>query len=289
MKPKQRIVRKAVVPLAGLGSRMGPVCKAVPKAMFPLVDSRGRLRPVVHHACMEASAAGVERVALVVSAQQVDLFHRYFTAAGQAAAAELPVNVDFITQPSPRGLGDAVMQVENFTAGEPFLLLLGDHVWVAEDRSRPCAAQVVEAYAEHRGAAMVGMQVVGSDRLSDVGVARGHLVAGNVFRCSALVEKPDLAAARERLVSPELDEDRFLAHGGIYVFTPEIFDCLRELSRAYRSAGEEVQLTDAQGILLRRHPDDYHLVRIAGRCFDAGIPSGYAEAFEAIRQAPCHA
>ena len=289
MKPKYRIISKAVIPIAGQGTRMGPICKAVPKAMFPLVDSRGRLRPAVHHICMEASAAGIDRVALIVSPLTIDLLHRYFTGASKLSAVELPVNIDFITQPSPRGLGDALMHARDFVGSDPFLLLLGDHLYVSDDRSRPCAAQVVEAFAERRGAAMVGMQVVGPERLASVGVARGRLVKDNVYVCGELIEKPDLAAARQRLLSPDLGEDRFLAHGGIYLFTPEIFDCLRELTAAYRPAGEELQLTDAQAILRRRHPEDYFLVRIAGRCFDAGTPEGYAAACAAILEAPCHA
>ena len=287
MKAKHRIITKAVVPVAGLGTRMGPICKAVPKALFPLVDARGRLRPLVHHICMEASTAGVERVALVVSPQTTDLLHRYFTAASQESAAELPVQVDFITQPSPRGLGDALMLAENFVAGQPFLLLLGDHVWVAAERARPCAAQVAEAHAARRGAAMIGMQVVGAEDLGRFGIARGRLLAENVYACEDLAEKPDAGAARQRLVSPDLGEGRYLAHGGLYLFTPEIFDCLRELARAYRPAGEELQLTDAQAILRRRHPEEYFLVRVAWRCLDAGTPAGYAAAAEAIRGMPC--
>jgi UTP--glucose-1-phosphate uridylyltransferase len=289
MKPKYRIIHKAVIPIAGLGTRMGPICKAVPKAMFPLIDSRGRLRPIVHHICMEASASGIDRVALIVPGQSTDLLHRYFTAASQVSAAELPVNIDFIAQPAPRGLGDAVLLARDFVGGEPFLLLLGDHVWVAEDRTRPCGAQVVEAYADYPGAAMVGMQVVGPEGLPANGVAGGRLVKDDVYVCQELAEKPDLATARQQLATPNLGADRFLAHGGIYLFTPEIFDCLRELTTAYRPAGEELQLTAAQAILRRRHPQDYFLVRIAGQCLDTGTPAGYTAAMDAVLKAPCHA
>jgi UTP--glucose-1-phosphate uridylyltransferase len=289
MKPKQQVVRKAVIPVAGQGTRMGPTCRAVPKALFPLVDGRGRLRPLVHHICMEASAAGVDRVALIVSSQTTDLLHRYFAAASKESAAELPVQIDFITQPGPRGLGDAVMAAENFVGREPFLVLLGDHTWVADERARPCGAQVVEAYAERRGAAMVGMHVVGAEDAGRYGIARGRLLRDNIYVCEDVVEKPGAAVAKQRLVSPDLGEGRYLAHSGIYLFTPEIFDCLRELTKALRPAGEELQLTDAQAVLRRRHPEDCYLVRIAGRCLDAGTPAGYAEAFQAVLQAPCRA
>ena len=287
MKPSQRVVTRAVIPVAGLGSRMGPISKAMPKSMFPLVDSRGRLRPLLHHACMEASAAGIDSVAIVVNPQQTDLLHRYFTAAGKESAAELPVNIDFISQPQPRGLGDAIMLAEHFAADEPFMMLLGDHVWVSDKQARPSAAQVVDAYVEHRGAAMIGVQVVSPEVLPSVGAARGRLVKDRVYVCEDIVEKPSAEVARQRLVSPDLGQEKYLAHNGIYVFSPDIFDCLRELSRAYRSAGEELQLTSAQQLLLKRRPQDYFLLNVAGRCMDCGAPAGYAEAFDAIRQAPC--
>lgn len=286
MKPSQRIVTRAVIPVAGLARRMGPISRAVPKSMFPLVDSRGRIRPLLHHACMEASAAGIDSVAIVVNPQQIDLLHRYFTAAGKESAVELPVNIDFISQPQPRGLGEAVMLAEYFAASEPFMMLLGDHAWVSAERARPSAAQVVDAYAEHRGAAMVGMQVVAPEALPSVGVARGRLVKDRLYVCEDIVEKPTVEVARQRLTSPDLGPEKYLAHNGMYVFSPEIFDCLRELSRAYRPAGEELQLTAAQQLLLSRHREDYFLLSVAGRCMDCGTPCGYAEAFDAIRQVP---
>jgi len=283
----QRIIKRAIIPIGGLGTRMGPIAKAVPKSMFPLVDCRGRLRPLLHHACMEASAAGIDSVAVVANPQQIDPLHRYFTAAGKESAAELPVNIDFLSQPQPRGLGDAVMLAEYYAAGEPFMMLLGDHAWVSDDRSRPSAAQVVDAYAEHRGAAMVGMQVVPAEMLPSVGAARGRLVKDRVYVCEDIIEKPPAAVAKQRLVCADLGPGKYLAHNGIYIFSPEIFDCLRELTRAYRQAGEELQLTSAQQLLLRRHTQDYFLIHVAGRCMDCGSPAGYAEAFDAIRKAPC--
>ncbi len=227
--------------------------------------------------------AGIDNVAIVVNPHQVDLMHRYFTAAGKDSATELPVNVDFITQPQPRGLGDALMLTEYFTADEPFMVLLGDHVWVSDDRARPSAAQVVDAYTEHRGAAMIGMQTVPAEALPNVGAARGRLIKDRVYVCEDLVEKPSAEIAKQRLVSPDLEADEYLAHNGIYIFSPEILDCLRELARAYRPAGEELQLTAAQQLLLSRHEQDCFLLNVAGRCMDCGTPSGYAEAFDAIR------
>lgn len=278
----QRLVRKAVIPIAGQGKRMGPLCRAIPKALFPLADRRGRALPLLHHICMAASEAGVDEVALVVSPRDIDLCHRYFAAAREEFSAELPVNIDFLSQASPRGLADAVLQAENSMAGQPFMLLLGDHLLIPSPHSRPAAAQVADAYEARRGTAMIGMQVVDAQRLPTVGAARGEPLDETVYLCRDLIEKPDLATARQRLVSPGLPRDRYLAHGGVYLFTSEIFDCIRELSTAYRRPGEELELTAAQNLLLRRHPDQYHLVRLAAEVIDVGHPAGYAQAQRAF-------
>lgn len=283
MSSANRSIKRAVIPVAGLGTRMGPITQSVPKCMFPLVDARRRLRPLLHHACMEASAAGIDNVAIVAGPRQTDLLHRYFNTASKDNVGELPVNIEFLSQPQPRGLGDALMQAEYYAAGEPLMMLLGDYAWRAGDQARCCAAQVADAFAERGGAAMVGMTVVGAEDLSRLGVARGRLLGDNVYACEDLIEKPSPAVAKQRLVSPDLQAGRYLAHGGIYVFTPAIFDCLRELSRGYRPGGEELQLTAAQQMLLKRRPGEYFLVRIEGRCIDCGSPAGYADAFAAVR------
>lgn len=284
---QKKVITKAVIPIAGLGTRMGPICRALPKAMFPLVDhKRQSIRPVVHQVCMAASGAGIDQVAVIAGARDLDMLHRYFAAAHEAFPAELPVNVEFIAQGQPRGLGDAVLLAEHFVGAEPFMLLLGDHLYVADARARPCGAQVVDAFIQQPGAAMVGMQVVGPEELPRVGAARGLPVKDNVYLCTELIEKPDAATARQRLSTPGLPPDRFLAHAGIYILTPEIFDCIRQVMKAYRPASEELQLTDAQKVLLQRHPQDYYLVRIAGRCFDAGSPAGYAAAQAAMLEGP---
>ena len=135
------------------------------------------------------------------------------------------------------------------------------------------------AFERYGGKAMIGVQDVGADELSRVGVARGRPIEGRVYSCARLVEKPDLATARQSLLTPGLPEGRFLAHCGLYVFSPAIFDCLRGLRSAGGRGGAELELTDAQAELLNRHPEDYRLVRVAGTAYDTGTPAGYARTF----------
>ncbi|MDY6914280.1 MAG: sugar phosphate nucleotidyltransferase [Planctomycetota bacterium] len=279
------MVSKAIIPVAGLGTRLGPITRAVPKAMLPLLDSRDRLRPVVHFICAEAAAAGIDQVALVVSLLHQQVLRSYFDAAREAGDANLPGQIEFIVQAKPNGLGDAVACGAQFVGRreEGFCMLLGDHIYTAQPDRPTCAGQVVAAFDDRRPAAMIGMQTVGPEELARVGTAGGKPVGDNIYRCTSLVEKPSIATARAKLRTPGLGEDKFLAHCGIYIFTPEIFDCLAELSARVSPAGQELPMTEAQQILLRRHPEDYYLLRIAGAAYDTGNTAGYAAAQAAIR------
>jgi len=272
------MIRKAVIPIAGLGTRLGPIGAAVPKALLPLVGADGRVRPVAHWICAELASAGVESMALVHSPSQGEAVRRYFDAARAAGAGDLPPNIEWIAQDAPRGFGDAVLRARNFAAGEPVLVVLGDHIRLPALPGKACAAQVVEAFARHGGAAMVGMQVVDESELSLVGAAAGEPVAPRVYRCTCLIEKPDVETARRRLVTPGLSEGTYLAHAGLYAFTSEIFDCLESLAAEGRGTGGELQLSDAQSMLLERRPRDYYLLHVAGRVLDVGTAGGYASA-----------
>ena len=278
------MIEKAVIPIAGQGMRLRPLSGAVPKALLPLPDGRGRIRPVLHWICAEAAAAGIQHVAVVVSPRHVEMVRRYFDAAGKTGDRDLPKNIEYAILPEPEGLGAGVLRAEDFVGRpprQPFMLLLGDHVHLTARNSPTCAEQVARAFAARAAAAMVGMQDVAADQLPHVGAAAGRLVADRLYRCTDLLEKPDLATARRRLVTPGLPKGQFLAHCGIYVFTCEIFDCLREL-HGRRGQGEELQLTDAQAILLARHPEGCFLYHVDGRTLDTGTPEAYIAAFQAL-------
>jgi UTP--glucose-1-phosphate uridylyltransferase len=276
------MIRKALVPIAGLGTRMYPLTRAVPKAMLPLPAGGGALLPVVHWICSDAAAAGVQSVMVILSPRQEAAVREYFALARQAGLPPLPEDIRLAVQESPKGFGDAVAIGEEFVADEPFLVLLGDHVYISGSANRSCVAQVAAAHERHKGVAMIGVQPVGPEALALVGVAGGEPIADRVYRCKDFVEKPDLATARRRLVSPDIPDGQFLAHCGIYVFGRQIFECLSAVSRANQTAGSEAQLASAQAMLLERHPREYFLARIDGRAYDTGTPGGYIQAFSAF-------
>jgi len=263
--------------------RLRPVTSVVPKALFPLVDAAGGIKSVLHVICEQAIASAVEHITIVVSPWQIDMVRQYFDALCEGRFARLPACIEYVIQTSPKGFGDAVLQGCSFVGDEPFLLLLGDHIQVEENGKPPCSAQVVQAFNSTGPVAMIGVQEVSRGELSKVGVASGRQIQQDIYRCTCFVEKPDLATAKEKLVTDGVAGNGFLAHCGIYIFTPEIFDCIAEISTMIPEPGKEVELADAQALLLRKYPENYYLCKIAGRAYDVGTPAGYASAQAAFR------
>ncbi len=274
-------IDRAIVPIAGLATRMGPLCRAVPKAMLPLPGEGGSLSCVLHAILAQAARAGIRRVAIILRPDHEQAVRTYLAAARDADTAPLPTEIICIHQPEPEGFGAAVLRGEGFTESRPFLLMLGDHLHLSEPGKPPCAAQLVEAYARHPAAAMVGVQTVEEAELAKVGVCAGEPMEGRVYRCRVLAEKPSVQKARDKLSTPGLAEGTWLAHNGLYVFSGEVFDCLRETARC-GIGGKELELAAAQQRLLEKHPHDYLLHRSAGSAMDTGSPGGYLRAFASL-------
>ncbi len=276
------MITKAIVPIAGMATRMGAICSAVPKAMLPLPAGNDRLVPVMHWILAETASAGAEEAMIILSSNQQAMVEQYLAAVDDAALLALPAHIEFTVQSEPKGFGHAVLQCADFVGDEPFLLMLGDHVHRSPAGRKGCAAQVAEAFDQYGGAAMIAMQSVGEEELPRVGVARGEPIGPRVYRAEKLIEKPSAEIARRQLVTPGLANGQYLAHAGIYLFTPEIFEHLRALEADREQGGGELGLTDAQVRLLQHRPGDYRLCHIDGEVFDTGSPAGYARTFAAF-------
>lgn len=253
---------------------------ATPKAMFPLVDARGRCRPVIHWILSEVASAGVSEAVIIVSPGQ-EIVRDYLRTV-QVEPNDLPARIDLVLQDEPRGFGDAVARGRPLVGDGPFLLMLGDYVFISP-AGESCVGQVVKDFDRLSAAAVIGMQAVGPDALSRCGVGAGEAVEDGLYRCVDFIEKPTPAEARERLITPGLAKDEFLAHAGIYTFSAEIFDCLGEVSAEVAGISGEVELAAAQSKLLARHADGYFLRHVLAESLDTGTPECYAAAFEAFR------
>ncbi|WP_198592079.1 UTP--glucose-1-phosphate uridylyltransferase GalU [Kyrpidia spormannii] len=263
-------VRKAVIPAAGLGTRLLPATKAQPKEMLPIVD-----KPAIQYILEEAVAAGIEDIIIITGRNKraiEDHFDRNIElemeleAKGDEKAleevrriAEL-ADVYYIRQKQPRGLGHAVACARSFVGDEPFAVLLGDDVMFAE---RPCIAQLIDLY-EETGGTVVGVQEVPPAEVSRYGIVDpdGPGPKGRGHRAKALVEKPAVEEAPSNL-----------AIMGRYVITPEIFSILHELPPG---KGNEIQLTDGLNALCRTQ--GVWAMPFEGRRFDIGNPMGLLRA-----------
>ncbi|OXS58276.1 UTP--glucose-1-phosphate uridylyltransferase [Cohnella sp. CIP 111063] len=229
-------VKKAIIPAAGLGTRFLPATKAMPKEMLPIVD-----KPTIQYIVEEAIESGVEDI-IVVTGKGKRAIEDHFDIAfelehtleekGKLDILEKvrkssQVNLHYIRQKEPKGLGHAVWCARNFIGDEPFAVLLGDDIVEAEV---PCTRQLIEQY-ERTGRSIIGVQTVGVDQTHRYGIVDPGERTDQLYRVNRFVEKP-----------PQGQAPSNLAIMGRYVLTPDIFEYL---GRHERGAGGEIQLTDA--------------------------------------------
>ena len=261
-------VRKAVFPVAGLGTRFLPATKAVPKEMLTVVD-----RPLIQHVVDEAREAGIEHFIFVTGRNKSiieDHFDRQFeleqvlaargkTAELQALANDLPGpgSTSFTRQQEPLGLGHAVWCARDLVGNEPFALLLPDVL--VQTPGKGCLAQMLDAYAQH-GGNILAVEPVPDDQVKNYGViSLSGNRDGRVLPIDGMVEKPKPGT-----------EPSNLTILGRYILQPEIFALL---AAQEKGAGGEIQLTDAMLALLKRQP--FYALRYDGRAFDCGSRLGF--------------
>ena len=264
-------VRKAVFPVAGLGTRFLPATKAMPKEMLTVVD-----RPLIQHVVDEAMAAGIEHFIFVTGRNKSvieDHFDRQFeleqalAARGKTSELEVlnndlpgPGSTSFTRQQEPLGLGHAVWCARELVGNEPFALLLPDVL--VQSQGKGCLAQMLDAYAQH-GGNIVAVEPVPDDQVKNYGVVSlGGKGDGRVLPIDGMVEKPKPGTAPSNLTIL-----------GRYILQPEIFDLL---SAQEKGAGGEIQLTDAMLSLLKRQP--FYALKYEGRTFDCGSKVGFLTA-----------
>lgn len=229
-------VRKAIIPAAGLGTRFLPATKAMPKEMLPIVD-----KPTIQYIIEEAIDSGIEDIIIVTGKGKraiEDHFDHNFELEQnlmdkgkfdllEKVKHSSEINLHYIRQKEPKGLGHAVWCARKFIGDEPFAVLLGDDIVEAET---PCVKQLINEY-EKTGSSVIGVQTVADDHTHRYGIIDPLQKDGNLYKVNRFVEKPQKGTAPSNL-----------AIMGRYLLTPEIFDLL-EIQET--GAGGEIQLTDA--------------------------------------------
>ncbi|HRA14946.1 MAG TPA: UTP--glucose-1-phosphate uridylyltransferase GalU [Giesbergeria sp.] len=269
---QQPPVRKAVFPVAGLGTRFLPATKASPKEMLPVVD-----KPLIQYAVEEAYAAGIRHMIFVTGRSKRAIEDHFDTAyeleneletSGKHDLLALvrsvqPDDMDcaFVRQPRSLGLGHAVLCAEPLVGNEPFAVLLADDLMMGPQGGEPVLAQMVQAFRQ-QGRSLLAVQEVPADQVHRYGIVAGEPAGGQLIRIDRIVEKPAPQDAPSRM-----------GVAGRYILTPAIFD---EIRNQPTGAGGEIQLTD--GIARLMEHEAVYAFQYAGKRYDCGSKEGFLEA-----------
>ncbi|WP_369801431.1 UTP--glucose-1-phosphate uridylyltransferase GalU [Novosphingobium sp. Fuku2-ISO-50] len=261
-------IRKAVFPVAGLGTRFLPATKAIPKEMLPIID-----RPLIQYAVDEAREAGIEQLIFVTGRGKTSIVEHFDTAfeleatmAGRGKSLDVldatriqPGNLVTVRQQVPLGLGHAIWCARAIVGDEPFAIFLPDELMIG---TPGCMKQMVEAYNEV-GGNLISVLEVPEDEVSSYGVIKpGAKISPSLTEVIGLVEKPRREDAPSNLII-----------SGRYILQPEV---MRTLEDQGKGAGGEIQLTDAMARMIGTQP--FHAVTFAGRRYDCGSKAGFVEA-----------
>lgn len=287
--PSSRKVRKAVIPAAGFGTRMFPVTKVVKKELLPIIDRDGRAKPIILAIVEEALSAGIEEVGIVVQASSRKVFEDFFSAppspelfnklnqVNQEYCQYLQAignKITLLTQDSQEGFGHAVFCAAEWVNQEPFLLMLGDHLYTSESE-RSCASQLLEVY-QSQGKSVIGLRITPGELIHHYGCIAGEFAEGDrLLQVTKIYEKPSLDYARQYLHVKTMDENLFFSVFGMYVLQPKIFEYLKENIKANAREKGEFQLTSCLDQLREEEGTIGYLVK--GQCFDTGLPEIYRQ------------
>ncbi|GAB6150657.1 UTP--glucose-1-phosphate uridylyltransferase GalU [Clostridium novyi] len=261
-------VKKAIIPAAGLGTRFLPATKAQPKEMLPIVD-----KPTIQYIIEEAVASGIEEI-LIITGRNKRAIEDHFDKSielelqlentNKTELLEMVrgisnmVDIHYIRQKEPKGLGHAISCAKTFVGNEPFAVMLGDDV---VDSEVPCLKQLINCYNEYK-TSILGVQKVPKENVCKYGIVDGIHIEDRVYKVKGLVEKPSIEEAPSDI-----------AILGRYIITPDIFDILENTPPG---KGGEIQLTDALGILIQNQA--MYSYCFEGRRYDVGDKLGFLEA-----------
>jgi UTP--glucose-1-phosphate uridylyltransferase len=254
------MIKKAVIPAAGFGTRFLPATKAQPKEMLPIIDT-----PVIQYVIQECVDSGIEDI-LIISGKGKrsieDHFDRNFELEerikekedeilyNQMRHIENMANIHYVRQKELNGLGDAIYHARHHCGNEPFAVLLGDTIL---DSVIPVTQQMIDIYQQY-GQTVIAVEEVPKDKVNRYGIVGGKKISERILQLDQMIEKPDIDKAPSNL-----------AIAGRYILTPEIFPALEKTARG---KGNEIQLTDALRILLKQ--EDIVAYTIEGKRYDIG-------------------
>ena len=294
-------VRKAVIPIAGLGTRHFPASHAVKKEMFPVVGADGIARALFHYHLLELEAAGIEEICLIVQPGEDEKVKNYLRGPDEnylkrlekypallheaAQMKRFSERISFAVQREQEGYGHAVFQTSNFANGEMVLLGLGDHLF----RGSPISPyrELADMAKISGGKSVSAVNHISANELKGYGTIAGTRRAENqrLIDVSLIIEKPAVAIAQEKLHVDGLPPQTWLGWFGMHLLAPSIYDVLGEMIRDNVRDNGEFQLTRAQEI--QRQREGYLALEMTGaQRFDFGVPDDFVASVQNFRHSP---
>ncbi|MBT2254093.1 UTP--glucose-1-phosphate uridylyltransferase GalU [Priestia megaterium] len=261
-------IKKAVIPVGGLGTRFLPATKAQPKEMLPIVD-----KPAVQYIVEEAVKSGIESIIFITGRNKKSIEDHFdksieleqmleekhkFQMLKEVQTISSMASIHYIRQKEPLGLGHAILCAEQFIGDEPFAVLLGDDIMTSEE---PALKQMIQAY-ETTNQSVIGVQKVDVEEVSKYGIIQSENKSGNLHEVNDLIEKPSIEQAPSTI-----------AVMGRYILNPSIFSYLKTIERG---VGNELQLTDALRVVCEK--ERLFALELEGQRFDIGDKIGYMKA-----------
>lgn len=281
-------IRQAVITAAARGSRLYPAADTVQKAMLPLVDRDGLTKPVIQIIAEEAFESGIEEIVVVCAPGDEANYRRQFQSLREnlleayrgvewarlqsEKIADLEGRLRFSVQDEPLGYGHAVYCARPFVGNDPFLLLLGDHLYVSQIEGKRCVGQLIEL-AQQEECAVAAVQATREHLVGRYGTLTGkrHQGAPGVYQIDRIIEKPSLSQAELELHTPGLRVGHYLCFFGMYVLTPSLFGIIDDALRG-NGGRHEVPLTPALQELARR--ERFLALELKGTRYDIGAKFG---------------
>ncbi|MFB3895075.1 MAG: sugar phosphate nucleotidyltransferase [bacterium] len=285
-------IQKAVVPIAGLGTRFYPASRACRKEFLPVIASDGIVRPLLHYQIIDLIDAGIDQICLVVNPGGEQAVLDYFRIADsryqpylkkhptlmqEAEMMEKVIDrLSFAVQESQEGYGHAVYMSKQFANNDPVLVCLGDHLFRGKKES--CYSQLIQAFCQCHGKSVSAVNRISEDELKSYGTIAGKRLESNpdLIAVSLIIEKPSIPIATQLLRVDGLEPNEFLGWFGMHILSPSIYAVLEEMIRHNVRQHNEFQLTYAQELLRQR--DGYYAYEIKkGKRFDFGSPQDFAK------------
>lgn len=291
------MIKKAVITAAGLGTRLYPATKIVKKELFPIVDRDGLVKPIIQIIIEELIESGITEICLIVQPEDKPIFQHYFNQPLSPTHIEqlgtkpqiiretenvlnIGKHISYALQEKQDGFGHAVYCAKDWVGPEPFLLLLGDHVYVSHT-DISCTKQLINVFNTYNKS-VTGVVRTPEKMLHRFGTIGGKAVEENnrVYEITEFKEKPTIKYAREHLRIAGLANEEYFCLFGQYILTPGIFNCLAYHIDHNLRERNEIQLTSALEML--RQQEGYYAYETQGDRYDIGVPEGYIETITAF-------